>query len=188
MMTEPPPEEVARIAAERGLGECIDAQRGTNPFTNFAWGMAAFLVLFFGGCLGVAWIGVHLHLFILRAIVIASGAASIVVLIMSIRVLFAGFTATYLYTNGLVHTKNRKIEAVTWPEVDELLLWKGGGKNGKGLLYGKLLCYYVVTFDGRKVSIEAQPRNPLGEQLEQIVRQLGRPVSDSGPYTGRLRV
>jgi hypothetical protein len=73
--------------------------------------------------------------------------------------------------------------------VDELLLWKAGGKTD-GLMYGKLLCYYIMTFDGRKVGVEArsaQGDKTLGEHLQQVVQRLGRPVKDSGPYTGRLR-
>ena len=45
-------------------------------------------------------------------------------------------------------------------------------------------------WDGRKVAVEAQSSSgdkSLGEQLQQIVRQLGRPVTDSGPFVGKLR-
>ena len=92
-----------------------------------------------------------------------------------------------LFAGGLVHTKNGKFQVVAWPEVDELLLWRAGGKTA---MAGKLLCYYVVTFDGRKVPIELQSAKgdkTLGERLQQIVTGLGRPVVESGPYSGRLR-
>jgi hypothetical protein len=115
-------------------------------------------------------------------------AVALFAVIMAIRALLAGFTATYVFTNGLVHTKNRKIDVVTWPDIDELLLWKAGGKT---TFRGKLLGYYLITLDGRKLALEARSAKgdgTVGEVLQQIVRDLGRPVRDSGPYTGRLRV
>lgn len=62
--------------------------------------------------------------------------------------------------------------------------------GGDNFLTGQLLCYYVVTVDGRKVPVEsavAKGETPLGPQLEQIVAQLGRPVVDSGPLVGKMR-
>ena len=186
---EPVPPEVAQAAAARGLGTVVYAQKGSNPFSNLAWGLGISLGMFFVGCLGLGWFATLIHFRPLAFVAFFIGVSAVVWFVRSLLAVFAGFTASYLYTNGLVHTKNKKIEAVAWPEVDELLLWKAGGKPD-GFLYGKLLNYYIMTFDGRKIAVEAQSAKgdkTLGEQLQQAVARVGRPVKDSGPYTGRLR-
>jgi hypothetical protein len=183
---DPPPPKVAQAAAGRGLGPLVHAQKSTNPFANFAFGMGAavaLVLLFFG----LAWVAVQLHFRPLGWLAFLCLIGALIAVVMACAALYAGFTATYLFTGGLAHTKNGNVQAVTWPEVDELLLWRAGGKTA---MAGKLLCYYVVTFDGRKVGVELQSAKgdkSLGEQLQQIVARLGRPVVESGPYSGRLR-
>lgn len=184
----PPPAEVAQAAAQRALGDYLVAQQGSNPYSNSAVGLGIALVLFVGGFMGLGWVATRIHARPLATFAFVCAAVAVFAVIMAIRALRAGFTATYVFTNGVVHTKNRKIDVVTWPDIDELLLWKAGGKT---TLRGKLLGYYIVTLDGRKLALEARSAKgdgTVGEVLQQIVRDLGRPVRDSGPYTGRLRV
>lgn len=181
-----PPPEVIQAAASRRLGQLVAAQRGTNPIGNLTFGIGGGIALIAGGIL-VAWIGSLIDVGALRFIACPMLVFGVIVLVYAVMALFAGFTATYLFENGLVHTKNKKIDTVAWSEVDQLWLWKAGGDN---ILTGQLLCYYVVTLDGRKVPVEsavAKGEQPLGPQLEQIVAQLGRPVVDSGPLVGRMR-
>ncbi|OLB65667.1 MAG: hypothetical protein AUI10_05660 [Actinobacteria bacterium 13_2_20CM_2_72_6] len=180
------PPKVVQAAAGRGLGQTTYVQKGSNPFGNFAFGIGAAvaLVLVF---FGIAWVAVQIHFRPLAWLAFLCLIGALIAVIMAFGALIAGFTATYLFAGGLVHTKNGKVQVVTWPEVDELLLWRAGGKTA---IAGKLLCYYVVTFDGRKVPIELQSAKgdkTLGEQLQGIVKSLGRPVVESGPYSGRLR-
>jgi hypothetical protein len=86
---------------------------------------------------------------------------------------------------GRVHLRSGEICAAGWSEVDELWSWTAGGK-----MAGTLLCYYLATFEGQKIAnglmTESGDRS-LGERLHETVRQLGRPVKDSGPYVRRLR-
>jgi hypothetical protein len=183
---EPLPPKVVQAAAGRGLGHPTYVQKGANPFGNFAFGLGAavaLVLLFFG----IAWVAVQIHLRALAWLGFLCLIGALIAVVMAFAALLAGFTATYLFAGGLVHTKNGKVQVVTWPEVDELLLWRAGGKSA---MAGKLLCYYVITFDGRKVPIELQSAKgdkTLGERLQQIVEGLGRPVVESGPYSGRLR-
>ena len=184
--SEPLPPKVAQVAAGRGLGPVTYLQKGSNPFSNFAFGIGAAvaLVLVF---LGLGWVSVQIHFRALAWLAFLCLIGALIAFVLAFAALVAGFTATYLFTGGLVHTKNGKVQVVAWPEVDELLLWRAGGKTA---MAGKLLCYYVVTFDGRKVPIELQSAKgdkTLGEQLQQIIKGLGRPVVESGPYSGRLR-
>ncbi|SDS60420.1 DUF6585 family protein [Actinoplanes derwentensis] len=181
-----PPPEVIQAAASRQLGALVAAQRGSNPIGNLAFGVGGGIALILGGFL-VGWISSLIDFRPLAFLACPMIVIGIIVLIYAVMALFAGFTATYLFENGLVHTKNKKIDAVAWSEVDQLWLWKAGGDN---VLTGHLLTYYVVTFDGRKVPVEAavgKGQEPLGPRLEQIVAQLGRPVVDSGPLVGKMR-
>lgn len=183
---DPVPPKVAQAAADRGLGQVTYVQKGSNPFSNFAFGLGAavaLVLLFFG----IAWVAVQIHFRPLAYLAFLCLIGALIAVVLAFGALIAGFTATYLFAGGLVHTKNGKVQVVAWPEVDELLLWRAGGKSA---MAGKLLCYYVVAFDGRKVPIElrsAKGDKTLGEQLQQIVKSLGRPVVESGPYSGRLR-
>ncbi|GAA1653386.1 DUF6585 family protein [Actinoplanes couchii] len=184
--SQAPPPEVIQAAAARQLGQLVAAQRGTNPVGNLVFGIGGGIALIVAGIL-VAWIGSALDFGALRFVACPLMVFGVIVLGYAVMALFAGFTATYLFENGLVHSKNKKLETVAWPEVDQLWLWKAGGDN---FLTGQLLCYYVVTTDGRKVPVEsavAKGETPLGPQLEQIVAQLGRPVVDSGPLTGKMK-
>jgi hypothetical protein len=184
--SEPLPPKVAQAATGRGLGQLTYLQKGTNPFSNFAFGIGAAVALVLVG-FGLGWLTSEIRLRALAWLTVLCFIGALIAVVLSFAALLAGFTATYLFAGGLVHTKNGKVQVVAWPEVDELLLWRAGGKSS---LAGKLLSYYVVTFDGRKVPIELQSAKgdkTLGEQLQQVVKGLGRPVVESGPYSGRLR-
>jgi hypothetical protein len=180
------PLKVTQAAADRHLGTLVMWQKGSNPFGNFFFGIACAVGLVVVGLL-LAWAASATKVRALAWLTCILWVIAVIVATYSVMALLAGFTATYLYTNGLVHLRNGKTEAASWPEVDELLLWKAGGKTS---IAGTLLSYRVVTFDGRKISVELASNTgdrTLGEQLQQIVRQLGRPVTDSGPYVGRMR-
>jgi hypothetical protein len=184
--SEPLPPKVAQAATGRGLGQLTYLQKGANPFSNFAFGIGAAVALVLVG-FGLGWLTSEIRLRALAWLTVLCFIGALIAVVLSFAALLAGFTATYLFAGGLVHTKNGKVQVVAWPEVDELLLWRAGGKSS---LAGKLLSYYVVTFDGRKVPIELQSAKgdkTLGEQLQQVVKGLGRPVVESGPYSGRLR-
>ncbi|HEX6421400.1 MAG TPA: DUF6585 family protein [Acidimicrobiales bacterium] len=176
----PPPARVAKLAASRQLGPLVADRKGSNPFANALFCVVV-AVAAFGLIAVIAW----LELRFLRFLAILALAVSIVALIMAVMALLAGFTGAYLYANGLVRSKNGRLQVATWPEVSRLLLWRGAK-----LLEGKLLCYYVVTRDGRKLSIEAREvdgRDEFGEVLQAYVRHGGGDVVESGPAAGVMR-
>lgn len=181
-----PPAKVAEAAATRSLGACVQTQKGPSPIGNFLFGISAAAGLVLVAML-LNWVVSAIHWRLLAFLAFLCIAFALIVIVYSFMALLAGFTATYLYTHGLIHVKNGKVQTVTWQELDELWLWKAGGKAA---LAGKLLTYYVVTYDGRKVLVEAASAKgdkSLGERLQKIVRERGRPVKDSGPYVGRMR-
>jgi hypothetical protein len=171
---------VSGVAAERGLGALVCGQKGGNPFAGFARSMAyatAWLVALCGlGLLFQRWHAGPLQLLALPFLL-----GAVVAVVTAVRRLFAGFTATYLYANGLVHLKNGRVQVVTWPELDKLVLWEIGGRLER---------YHLVTHDGRKVPVElasAQGDQTLGTMLQEIVQNLGRPIEAGGPSAGRSR-
>lgn len=180
------PSKVAAGAQSRGLGDCLVVAAGSNPIGNFLFAVGAGVVLILVA-FGLSWVGEKAGLRFLAYLVFLCFVGALIAAIFSVVALLAGFTASYLYQGGLVHTKNGRVQVVAWSDLDEVWRWRAGGNTA---LRGKLLCYYVVTFDGRKVPIEAKSAkgsSELGERLEQTAVSLGRKVSDSGPYTGRLR-
>lgn len=183
---EAPPPKVVEAAASKQLGALVMGQKGANPFGNLFFGIGLAVAIGVVSTL-IAWGATAIHLRPLAYLACLGWVAAVIVLGYSIMAGLAGFTGTYLYANGIAHVKNGKVATAAWSEVDQLWLWKAGGKTA---IAGTLLCYYLVTLDGRKIPVEHASKSgdkTLGEQLQQIVRQLGRPVVDSGPYTGKLR-
>ena len=136
---------------------------------------------------GVTVLLAYLKIPFTRFIAIGTCALAVGAVVLAFMALAAGFTGAYIYADGLVHSKNGRLQVAMWPEVSEMLLWRAGGK---GMLAGKLLAYYLVTFDGRKLAVEARmvdDRDVLGDQLRAIVTHYGRPVVESGPAAGVLR-
>jgi hypothetical protein len=181
------PDNVAQAAASRGLGACLIVQRGTRIGRTLGSGLVLSAALVAGiillsllakvtGVRAFAWLVCPLF------------AGLLWVLYFTFLRARSGNSTSYLFEQGVIHTKYSKVELVTWPEVDEVWLWKAGGKTS---LAGSLLNVFIVTFDGRKIPVGVQDQSgdtTFRERLLQTVASLGRPVKDSGPYTGRLRV
>jgi hypothetical protein len=174
------PPEIMQLAAERGLGDLGYVQRGGNPVTGClasmayaaGWLIAMILLGWWLQKLDVGPLGI-------LALPFLSGA--IWATVKGFRRLFAGVNAAYLFFNGLVCVRNGRTDVITWPEIDKLVQYHSTGK---------LLRYFVVTRDGRKVRIEAESGAGdmmLGAMLTQAVQNLGRPVQEVGPSAGRSR-
>jgi hypothetical protein len=180
------PERIIRKAAAHDLGALVIAQRGSNPIANALFAAAVVAVL----CLliwGMAWAGQAYDLGFLRPLIILAVVGVVVGTIMMVMSLIAGFTSAYLFDNGVICTRNGIVSVARWQDVDRLLLWRAGGRTA---LRGKLLCYYVVTGNGRRMPIEARQGDqgdPLGEALQATMARMGRPVVESGPAAGVLR-
>lgn len=180
-----PPRAVADAAARGQLGRLVMAQQGGNPPGNVIFVLVGAGVLL-GFALLWGWLGATTGVRVLHSIGLLCLALAVVAVVLACAAPVAGFTATHLYENGLVHTRNRRVQAVAWSEVDEMLIRRTDGSAAAGTV----LAYSLITRDGRRVPVEALSRagdNALAARLEEIVRSLGRPVVDSGPYTGRLR-
>jgi hypothetical protein len=178
-VTPRPPAKVTQAAHRYQLGPLINARKGSNPLLTGGTGLLA----------GMALIALSVLLAFLgqRVVALSVCALSFTALLLAAAALLGGQHSGYVYQDGLVHVSRGKVEVLTWPEVSELLLWRAGGK---GVLAGQLLSYYLVTTDGRKLRIEARfanNRDLLGDQLQAAVTRLGRPVTESGPASGRLR-
>jgi hypothetical protein len=179
--------KVAEAAAASNLGPLREACVEGNPFTKgLLWIVAA------AACIGLltlfSWLGVTYDVGWLRVFVCLLGIGALFSIFFAVQTLVRGFRATYWYENGLVYLKNGRVQVMPWSQVDEMLLWKAGGKSS---MKGLMLSYIVVGFDGQKFSVaangERDPGDSFGGRLCGQVAQLGRPVKDSGPYVGRMR-
>jgi hypothetical protein len=180
------PGKVSDAAAQAELGKLVVTQQGSHPVGNLVFGLVVAGVLVASGFL-LSWLTGIVELRVVAFLAFVCFVLALIVFAMSLAALASGFTATYLYERGLVHTKNVRLKTVAFSDVDELLLWRAGGKTA---LAGTLLAYYVVTRDGQKIAVEAKSKSgedSLGLRLQEIVREHGRPVVESGPYVGRLR-
>src|SRR2546430_9640177 len=133
--SEPVPPKVAQAATGRGLGQLTYLQKGTNPFSNFIFAIGAAVALVLVG-LGLGWVTTQIHLRALAWLAFLCFVGALIAVIFAFAALLAGFTATYLFAGGLVHTKNGRVQVVAWPDVDELLLWRAGGETA---VVGQLL-------------------------------------------------
>lgn len=180
------PGKVSDAAAQAELGHLVMSQQGSHPVGNLVFGLVVAGVLVGAGCF-LSWLLDFVEIRAVAYLAFVCFVLAVIAFGMSLAALAAGFTATYLYERGLVHTKNGRVKTVKFSDVDELLLWRAGGKTA---LAGNLLAYYVVTRDGRKVPVEAKSKSGddrLGVRLQEMVRDCGHPVVESGPYVGRLR-
>jgi hypothetical protein len=173
-----PPDDITTVAVHRGLGGFRYGQKGRNPFVaagrSFAYGVG-WLV---GMCaLGLFFKWLNLGPLLLLAVPFLAGA--VVAWIKAIRHLFAGFTAAYLYEDGLVHVHNGTTRAIPWSAVSRLELAYFGGE---------LASYRVVTADGvrARVAVESASGDPnLGLLLARAVEDRGLPIVPVGPSSSR---
>jgi len=167
------PARVLEAARKRGLGDLVMMRAGANPVGNFVFfvGVAVALAVASGVMLWLASVEVgDLGLYI---ILCAIGA--VVAVVFAFWGLAKGFTAGYVFQQGLIHTHNRSVEVATFAELDEVQQW-----HGNGLTAGKILGYRVVMFDGRRWWFDGEtPKDKshhLGENLMAMARHVGRPV------------
>lgn len=177
-----PPQAVRAEAERLGLGGLVAGRRGSNPFVRAGLSLLMAL-LCFGVTALLAWTGIGL----LHGVALVTCAGSVAAVILALAALAGGFTGMYVYTDGVVHAKNGRLRSARWDQVVELLLWRASGSTR---LAGRLLAYYVVTRDGRKLGIEARSIagvDEFGERLKQLVSDHDLPVVEGAPAAGRSR-
>jgi hypothetical protein len=160
---------VARLAAERGLGDLVAAREDGNPFVPLAVTAATAGV-------GVVVIGVA----------VAAGSAALALAglaVVGAGVILCGwqvmgavtYTSEYLYASGPVRQRRLKLEALAWPEVREVLAWVG-----ELFMPGQVIALYVVSTAGRKMRVESStPRGAIGEQVVAAARAQGIPAVET---------
>ncbi|MGY1584904.1 DUF6585 family protein [Streptomyces sp. MN13] len=185
-----PSARVTCLAAERSLGEHVFTRKNTSPLDIVA-GTVTIGAVIVGALWGVNWVlgktGTDIPgLQKLVTTVVLFLLAALVLVIIALPVLLwrmpKGFVRTHLYAGGLVYTSYGRPRAVTWDDVDRLVLSRQA--HGANLFGGKVVAYHVITRDGHRLRIDAHPSlesDPLGEHILNAVTLRRRPVLEGGP-------
>lgn len=162
------PEPVARLAADRGLGEYLAHRGWEDPRKKVGLSLLAVLAAVVGEILLVQF----LHLFFLHLVMLILFIGGIS---NAIAALVRGRQQNYLFAHGLVHSKKNELYTVEWPQVARLSPKVVGGH---GLTGGRRALLHLQ--DGRSISIplgqEAAAKDPFIQSLIRQLKQHGRPV------------
>ena len=167
--TPAPPERVARLAAERELGDLVAARRDPDPLVPLA--VTAALVLLAGILVAM---GVAADVGGLVAAGIVGGLVGLVACGLQLRDL-AAWSAEYLFAGGVVRQRRRSLRVLPWTEVREVVVW-----IGDLVLPGQVLAYYLVDRSGHRLRVEALPaRDSLGGLVVDAAREQGVTVTET---------
>jgi hypothetical protein len=173
-----PPADVLAAAHDNQLGPYVTSRFLANPWAmSFIYFIVALVCL--GIMLGVGQIGEGSEgvlYTILRIFALVGCFGFVGALTTSIAVLVKGFQSWHLFAGGLVHRRNGKVTAVSWPQIAEVrpLVTKRGDNAGK------VQNYQVVPRAGTPIAIPlviADGRDEFLDALFATVRQHGVPVS-----------
>jgi len=183
------PSDVSRIADAAGMGRLRHAQNAMTPAKTFLLGLA-FGIAAIGATYALAWYANETKIGgdsegarQVATVALVVFLAGVFFILSAIRSIFSGRRSAYLYDNGVVWRRNRKIEAVPWSRMTELVRWRVGGNSW---LTGTLLHYIVVTAEGLRLMIDrydAKGDESFGARLEEAVRQRGGRIVDDGSFT-----
>ncbi|GAA3306969.1 DUF6585 family protein [Streptomyces cinereospinus] len=188
-----PSARVTRLAAERSLGEHVLTRKNTSPLEIVA-GTVSIGAVIVGALWGVNWVlsktGTDIPgLQKLATTVVLCLLTALVLVIIALPVLLwrmpKGFVRTHLYASGLVYTSYGRPRAVTWDDVDRLVLSRQAHRAHP--FGGKVLAYHVITHDGHRLRIDAHPHlesDPLGAHMLNAVQLRRRPILEGGPAAG----
>jgi hypothetical protein len=174
---EPQPDVLA-AARDNQLGQYLTSRFLASPFAmSFVFFVVALVCL--GIMIGFSQIGKDsegLLYSVLRILVLIGCFGFVSALTTAIAVLVKGFQSWHLFAGGLVHRRNGKVTAVSWPQIAEIrpLVTKRGDNAGK------VQNYQVVLRAGTPIAIPlvlADGRDEFLDALFATVRQHGVPVS-----------
>jgi hypothetical protein len=182
------PSEISQIAGAVGMGRLLLAQQVASPSKSFLWGIAATIAVIGGAC-ALVWFanfsknsGLGDAASEFAKIAFVTFIFGILLAVMAIKSLFVGHRSVYLYDNGVIWRRNRRIEPVPWSRVRELVRWRMGGDT---FITGAVLYYVLVTVDGLKLDIaklDANGDDSFSVKLEDTIRRRGGRIVDGGSY------
>lgn len=175
-MTQPPdgpsaatpldaPPAVVELATQRQLGDLRAVHGDPNPFVVLL--SAGVLAGASFGLWGlITWTGLGI-----RALALLGLFGVVIALVMvffAVKIMLTGARQTHLYAHGFVNRRNRRLRAVTWPEVDNITRNYGGNV---------LVSYMVFLRDGTRIDLPVGRMGAtaklLEAELEQLIAQAG---------------
>jgi hypothetical protein len=182
------PAEISQVAATSRMGRLIDARQAPTPSKSFLLNMVG-AIAGIGGAYALGWVAYFIKIngmgdvareFALIALL--GFIFGIWFALCAIRSLFGGHRSAYLYENGIIWRRNRKIESVPWPRMKELVRWRMGGDTW---ITGTVLYYVLVTVDGRRLQIDkldTDLKETFSLRLQDYILRRGGRVVDGGSY------
>jgi hypothetical protein len=177
---DPVPEEVAGLAAARGLGALVDVRQGVSASraVTVGWGTGAValvlaLAVGYESSQTPAFSAAHalLHALTLAFLFTAVGGIGY-----GARGLAAGTRAYYLYAGGLVLTRRSGPQAVGWPQAVRL---RSVHQRGDGSTAGRVAGYRLEATDGTSILVPlvlVDGRDAFVDQLVAAMRRHDRPI------------
>jgi hypothetical protein len=171
------PPEVVQAAQQRGLGYLLSTRYLANPFVvgigSIAAGAAFFGLLYLISAFAHDKSGIIYS--VMRFFALFACFAMVGSITYGIAALVRGSHAFWVYTEGIVHRHNKRVQAYTWNEVAELR----GVVGTKGDNTGKLLHYRLTPQGGKAFNIPlniVDGRDEFLDHLLAAMKQHGRPV------------
>jgi hypothetical protein len=182
------PAEISKLAAASEMGRLLHAQQAPTPSKSFLLNIAA-AVAGIGGAYAMGWLANLIKTNGMGDVASEFALIALLAFIFgiwfalgAIRSLFGGHRSAYLYENGVVWRKNRKIVPVPWSRMRELVRWRMGGDNW---ITGTVLYYVLVTVDGRRLEIDKLDANlteSFSLRLQDYIQRRDGSVVDGGSY------
>jgi hypothetical protein len=174
------PDEVARLAAQRGFGALLDVRREVPMTTALVkgWGIAAasFAMMWLLSSLGGGTSMFSAIYSVLHFVAVFFFFMFVWGVAYGIRGLVVGSRSHYLYAGGLVHSRRSGPQAVAWPEVGRLTsVYNRRGQGGEG----KVLGYKVEAQGGTSFMVPlllVNGRDAFVDRLMEHLRAHDRPI------------
>lgn len=135
------PLPVADLAAKRRLGE-LQAVHG-DPGAGAVMANAGVIA---AASAGGAALGALFALRPLLILAVAGAGVAVILAALSVKVMVAGARRCYLYSNGFVSCRARRLRGVSWPEVAAIV----GGR----VVGDTTIDYYVQLNDGSEIHLQ----------------------------------
>lgn len=176
-----PSSAVTALATERHLGELRNARIVVNPGSIAKAGAVVGVPSVVLAAVGLTKTG---FLGVLGLLGIVGVVVALVILAYAIKTWLAGADDWYLYANGIVARRHRRLQAITWSEVSSVTRRRMGhmaSRRGALINPETLRGYQLSLKDGTDLFLTASDvldhGKLLGAQLEQLATQAGIPVS-----------
>jgi hypothetical protein len=175
------PAAVADLAASHSLGEVCACHGDPSPAV-YALGAVIVGAGSFGLWGIVTWVGLGPLNWPVAILGLAGVVFALIGLLIAVKMAVTGRRICYLHEHGFVHRGNRRLRAVTWPEVSAIARNYAGERSSHG---GFLDRYDVYLHDGTKIVL---PVGKAGETAKPFESEVELAIARAGITTERALI